>query len=188
MKLAKIKKENPRNIANTIINNIDKSDLIDKLEIAGAGFINIWIKKDWIEKEINLIIGDERLGVSRDKNPKTIVIDYSSPNIAKEMHVGHLRSTIIGDSLNNLLTFLGHKIIRQNHIGDWGTQFGMLITYLEDKKLNIDSITLSNLENYYKLSKKKFDEDQYFADRSRTNIYKLQNGDEKLYQIWNKYY
>ncbi|MEJ2489086.1 MAG: arginine--tRNA ligase, partial [Sulfurovaceae bacterium] len=131
MGLAKKLQTNPREIATKIIAEIN-SAVIEKVEIAGAGFVNIWLSKEWLAQELALIIKDENLGIQKVKSKKNIVVDYSGPNMAKEMHVGHLRSTIIGDTLANLLELLGHNVIRQNHIGDWGTQFGMLIAYLEE--------------------------------------------------------
>jgi len=186
MKIAKLLKKNPRELANIVIEHIDKSDIIDRVEVAGAGFINIWISKEWIEKSISSIIDDERLGISKVQNPQTIVVDYSSPNMAKQMHVGHLRSTIIGDTLVRLFEFLGHKVIKQNHIGDWGTQFGMLIAYLEEIGEEGAS-TLSDLEEFYRSAKKRFDEDEEFANRAREYVVKLQNGDEKCLTLWRRF-
>jgi len=186
MKIAKTLKSNPRELANRVVEHIDKSDIIEKVEVAGAGFINIWISREWIEKSISSIVDDDRVGVSKVKEPQTIIIDYSSPNMAKEMHVGHLRSTIIGDTLVRLFEFLGHNVIRQNHIGDWGTQFGMLIAYLEEVGEENTS-TLSDLEEFYRSAKKRFDEDAEFAKRAREYVVKLQNGDEQCLRLWKKF-
>jgi arginyl-tRNA synthetase len=186
MKIAKALKRNPRDLANRVLENIDKSDIIDRVEVAGAGFINIWLSNSWIERSILAIVDDERLGIEKVQNPQTIVVDYSSPNMAKQMHVGHLRSTIIGDTLVRLFEFLGHKVIKQNHIGDWGTQFGMLIAYLEE--IGEDgNATLSDLEEFYKSAKKRFDEDEKFANRAREYVVKLQSGDERSLELWKRF-
>jgi len=151
-----------------------------------AGFINIWISKEWLERAILSIIDDERLGISKVETPKTIIVDYSSPNMAKQMHVGHLRSTIIGDTLVRLFEFLGHRVIKQNHIGDWGTQFGMLIAYLEE--IGEDGASsLSDLEEFYRSAKKRFDEDEEFANRAREYVVKLQSGDKRCLSLWKRF-
>ncbi len=186
MKIAKSLKTNPRELANRVIGYIDKSDIIEKVEVAGAGFINIWISKEWLERAILSIIDDERLGISKVETPKTIIVDYSSPNMAKQMHVGHLRSTIIGDTLVRLFEFLGHRVIKQNHIGDWGTQFGMLIAYLEE--IGEDGASsLSDLEEFYRSAKKRFDEDEEFANRAREYVVKLQSGDKRYLSLWKRF-
>lgn len=177
---------NPRDIALLLADNIH-SDMISKIEVAGPGFINLHIDNNWLSKRITDIFESEDLAIKKDTNPNTIVIDYSGPNMAKEMHVGHLRSTIIGDSLANLLEFLGHKVIRQNHIGDWGTQFGMLIAYLEEVHKNDSFDELKNLENFYKLAKKKFDDDLDFADKAREYVVKIQSGDKHCLELWRKF-
>ncbi|MCX5682519.1 MAG: arginine--tRNA ligase, partial [Planctomycetota bacterium] len=141
MALAKQVKAKPRDVAAAIIARLEVSDLADKVEIAGPGFINITLRPDWVAAEIGIAnkvdaaSQEDRLGVPRAEKPETVVVDYSAPNLAKEMHVGHLRSTIIGDALARMLDFAGHKVVRQNHVGDWGTQFGMLLAYLTEKKL-----------------------------------------------------
>ncbi|WP_083172634.1 arginine--tRNA ligase [secondary endosymbiont of Trabutina mannipara] len=155
-----------------------------KIEIAGPGFINIFLEPHWLEDNLIAAISSPRLGISRSE-PQTIVVDYSAPNVAKEMHVGHMRSTIIGDVSVRTLTFLGHNVIRANHIGDWGTQFGMLIAYLENIKDNCD-IKLLNLENFYRAAKLQYDKDPIFAKRAREYVVKLQVGDEYYLQMWRK--
>jgi len=186
MKIAKSLKRNPRELASRVVEHIDRSDIIDRVEVAGAGFINIWISKEWIEKSISAIIDDNRVGVEWVKNPQTIVVDYSSPNMAKQMHVGHLRSTIIGDTLVRLFEFLGHRVIRQNHIGDWGTQFGMLIAYLEE--MGEDGVSnLEDLEEFYRSAKRRFDKDSKFADRAREYVVKLQQGDKNCLALWKRF-
>jgi arginyl-tRNA synthetase len=139
MALAKQIKTNPRKLAEQIVAKLDVSDICEPPEIAGPGFINLRLKPDFVATNLVQVIKDPgRLGIEKVDKSKTIVVDFSGPNIAKQMHVGHLRSTIIGDCICRLLEFLGHKVIRQNHIGDWGTQFGMLAWYLDYKKSEID--------------------------------------------------
>jgi arginyl-tRNA synthetase len=187
MGLAKKLQTNPREIATKIIAKID-SAVIEKVEIAGAGFINIWLSKEWLAQELALIIKDENLGIQKVKSKKNIVVDYSGPNMAKEMHVGHLRSTIIGDTLANLLELLGHNVIRQNHIGDWGTQFGMLIAYLEElESTNSIKENLKDLEEFYKLAKKRFDSDAAFADKAREYVTMFQSGDKHCLELWRRF-
>ena len=149
MLLAKPLKKKPLEIAQIIVEKLSSDDKIDRTEIAGPGFINFFIKKDFLNTQINDLHNDPRLGVAKVTNPQTIVIDYSSPNVAKEMAVHHIRSTVIGDSVVRILEFLGHNVIRANHIGDWGTQFGMLIAYLEKKENeNATALELSDLEAF----------------------------------------
>ncbi len=187
MKLAKSLKRNPREIALDIIEHIDTTTLISKVEVAGAGFINISIDNGWLSKELTKIIDDSRVGVGIVEDKKRIVIDYSSPNMAKEMHVGHLRSTIIGDTVATLFEFLGHTVIRQNHIGDWGTQFGMLIAYLEELGEENKRQNLQNLEQFYRDAKVRFDESPEFADRAREYVVKIQQGDAHCLKLWREF-
>jgi len=187
MSLAKSLSTNPREIATNVIKHID-SDVIDKVEIAGPGFVNIWIDNNWLSKELNAISKDKNLSIHRDKKNEKIVVDYSGPNMAKEMHVGHLRSTIIGDTLANIFEFLGYDVIRQNHIGDWGTQFGMLIAYLEEIQNEGRSYEeLKDLEHFYKLAKSKFDSDTSFANTAREYVVKIQGGDSYCLGLWQKF-
>jgi len=186
MALAKQLGRNPREIAVEVAAHIPTDGILANVEVAGPGFINLWLSTDWLAQSSSALIGDERLGVERTENPSRVVVDYSSPNMAKQMHVGHLRSTIIGDTLANLFTFLGDEVIRQNHIGDWGTQFGMLIAYLEE--LGEDgSGSLSDLEQFYKDAKGRFDADEAFADRSREYVVKLQGGDVHCLHLWENF-
>ena len=144
----------PRQLAEKILEKLDITDIADKVEIAGPGFINIFLSPQWVAKQAEYALADEHLNVT-PVEPQTIVIDYSSPNVAKQMHVGHLRSTIIGDASARTLSFLGHNVIRANHLGDWGTQFGMLIAYLEKKQNeNAADMALSDLEEFYREAKK----------------------------------
>ncbi|WP_395496594.1 arginine--tRNA ligase [Arsenophonus endosymbiont of Lipoptena cervi] len=176
----------PRELSKKILPLLKLTDIASKIELSGAGFINIFLNKQWISKQIEFILKNEQL-VIKQMNPKTIIIDYSAPNIAKQMHVGHLRSTIIGDSIARILEFLGHKVIRANHIGDWGTHFGMLIAYLEKNKKNYTSdIILSDIETFYRQAKKHYDEDEDFAKLSRHYVVKLQSGDKHCKEIWRK--
>ena len=189
MAAAKAMKSNPREIANTIIQYLQLNTVAEKIEIAGPGFINIHLDPNWLASLFKSAADNPRLNIERLEQPQTIVIDYSGPNLAKEMHVGHLRSTIIGDSTARILEFLGHKVIRQNHVGDWGTQFGMLIAELEDQlgKDQQADLALKDLEVFYQQSKKHFDESQDFANRARDYVVKLQSGDERIIALWNKF-
>ncbi|MFT7824570.1 MAG: arginine--tRNA ligase [Sulfurimonas sp.] len=186
MALAKRLGKNPREIATTILEVLDTSTLIQKAEIAGPGFINLWLSPEWIASACQSSLDDERLGISKRQNPLKVVIDYSGPNMAKQMHVGHLRSTIIGDTLANLLEFLGDHVIRQNHIGDWGTQFGMLIAFLEETE-NEEVAQLCDLEHFYKEAKARFDADETFAKKAREYVVKIQNGDHHCLNLWQKF-
>ena len=186
MALAKKLGKNPREIANDILDNLDFTGVLSKAEIAGPGFINLWLNPLWIASECSNALNDARLNISQRKNPIKVVVDYSGPNMAKQMHVGHLRSTIIGDTLANLLTFLGDDVVRQNHIGDWGTQFGMLIAYLEMKDED-GAVSLKDLEQFYKDAKGEFDANEAFADKAREYVVKIQSGDKHCLQLWQKF-
>ncbi|WP_294956185.1 arginine--tRNA ligase [Sulfurovum sp.] len=186
MALSKELRKNPREIASGILENLDLSGIVSKAEIAGPGFINLWLNDSVIAEKCREAREDKRLGVSKKSAPIKVVVDYSGPNMAKQMHVGHLRSTIIGDTLSNLLEFLGDEVIRQNHIGDWGTQFGMLIAYLEERGED-GSGSLKDLEQFYKDAKKRFDEDEAFADKAREYVVKIQSGDEHCLNLWQKF-
>ena len=183
MALAKQLKMKPRQVAAEVVARLDVADLCEKPEIAGPGFINLRLRPDWVAAQVGAINPDkpeDRLGVPRAEKPETVVVDYSAPNLAKEMHVGHLRSTIIGDALVRMLDFAGHKVVRQNHVGDWGTQFGMLLVYLRESGEHPESArarmeyTLGHFEECYRLAKKRFDEDSQFADRAREYVVALQ--------------
>lgn len=176
----------PRQLAEKILEQLDITGIADKVEIAGPGFINIFLSPDWIAQQAENALVDEHLNITKVK-PETIVIDYSSPNVAKQMHVGHLRSTIIGDASARTLSYLGHNIIRANHLGDWGTQFGMLIAFLEKKQNeNAADMALADLEEFYREAKKCYDEDEEFAARARGYVVKLQGGDEYCRTMWRK--
>ncbi len=186
MALAKKLGKNPRVIATEILNHLDFTGALSKGEIAGPGFINLWLNPLWLASECQVASLDERLNIVKKETPIKAVVDYSGPNMAKQMHVGHLRSTIIGDTLANLLHFLGDDVIRQNHIGDWGTQFGMLIAYLEEKNED-GSVSLKDLEKFYKEAKGRFDEDATFADKAREYVVKIQGGDAHCLNLWQKF-
>ena len=187
--LAKPAKQNPRALAELITKNMPESDLIIKTEIAGPGFINFFINPNFLEKQIDTAFADPKLNLESVKNPQTIVVDYSSPNLAKEMHVGHLRSSIIGDAVARTLEFQGHNIVRQNHVGDWGTQFGMLLAYMEELRANNEPIdnNLSNLELFYRAAKGRFDESEEFATRARNLVVELQGGNEECLKLWTEF-
>ena len=160
-----------------------------KVEIAGPGFINFFIDDNALAKQLQAALADEHLGINLPKS-QTVVVDYSSPNLAKEMHVGHLRSTIIGDSVVRALEFLGHKVIRQNHVGDWGTQFGMLLAYMEELRAQNGenaNLELSDLESFYRAAKLRFDESAEFATRARQLVVELQSGDEYCNKLWREF-
>ncbi|QGM81490.1 arginine--tRNA ligase [Otariodibacter oris] len=177
---------NPREFAQKVVDNVDSDPLIEKLEIAGPGFINIFLNPAWLSEQVQTSLNDEKLGVSVNQQ-QTVVVDYSSPNVAKEMHVGHLRSTIIGDGVVRALEFLGNKVIRANHVGDWGTQFGMLIAYLEKmENENASEMQLSDLEAFYREAKAHYDNDSAFAEKARNYVVKLQGGDEYCRTMWKK--
>ncbi|KAL4660034.1 arginine-tRNA ligase, cytoplasmic, partial [Arapaima gigas] len=179
-------KVSPREIAEKIVQNIPDNDLIEKTEIAGPGFINVHLKKAFVSKLLtNLLVNGVQPPPLESK--KRVVIDFSSPNIAKEMHVGHLRSTIIGDSLCRLFEFLGYDVLRLNHVGDWGTQFGMLIAHLQDKFPDYLTVSppIGDLQAFYKESKKRFDSEEDFKKRAYQCVVKLQRKEPDFIKAWN---
>ena len=192
MKLGKILKTNPRHVAVQIAQRWEslKSGMIEKLEIAGPGFINITLTASFLSKELTSVLLDPRLGVPKLKEKKKIIVEFSSPNVAKELHVGHLRSTVIGDALARLFEFLGHDVLRLNHIGDWGTQFGMLIAYLKEKHPQVltdeEDADLSSLMSWYRASKKCFDADLDFKKRAQLQVVELQRGETSAMQAWKR--
>ncbi len=202
MALAKKLKLNPRKLAERVVAKLDVSDICEPPEIAGPGFINLRLKTDYLASQLLEINADttDNLAIDKIDTPKTIVVDFSSPNIAKQMHVGHLRSTIIGDCICRLLEFAGHKVIRQNHIGDWGTQFGMLCAYFDQEYLRPeiekrpgqksfilteDELRISDTEAFYREAKKRFDTDANFAETSRNYVVKLQTHNKHVIAVWN---
>jgi len=199
MGAAKKLKTNPRELATKVVDNLNLDGIANKIELAGPGFINIHLDKEWLATQLNAITGDSHIGVtqrgvsvegeSQPEKVQTVVVDYSAPNLAKEMHVGHLRSTIIGDAVVKALEFRGDTVIRQNHMGDWGTQFGMLIAHLSDKLASdeVAETALSDLENFYREAKVRFDEEEGFADRARADVVKLQSGDSDSAKLWQQF-
>ena len=189
MALAKRLGKAPRAIADELIQQLDVSDFCLPPAIAGAGFINFTLKPEYLEARLSAFQVDDRLGVEAVKKPKRTIVDFSSPNIAKEMHVGHLRSTIIGDCIARILEFQGHDVLRLNHVGDWGTQFGMLITYLREvcpeALTTADALDLGDLVAFYKKAKQRFDEDPQFQEQSRQEVVQLQSGSKETLRAWN---
>nr|CEL23523.1 Arginyl-tRNA synthetase [Kibdelosporangium sp. MJ126-NF4]CTQ89137.1 Arginyl-tRNA synthetase (EC 6.1.1.19) [Kibdelosporangium sp. MJ126-NF4] len=175
----------PREVAAAIVGALDADDLVGEPEIAGPGFVNLTLKDEWLSAYIERLLGDERLGVPSTETPRRIAIDYSSPNVAKEMHVGHVRSSIIGDALVRLLRFHGDEVIPHNHLGDWGTPFGMLIEHFVDEGVDADH-SVSDLNIFYQEARKKFDADPGFAERARLRVVKLQSGDEQTLALWHQ--
>jgi len=200
MLLAKLEKKNPRDIANEIINNIGKSELIDKVEVAGAGFINFYLKPEYLIKEAEIINYDTefRNNLSSYGNGKTMVIDYSAPNIAKPFGIGHLRSTNIGQAIYNIYKILGWNCIGDNHIGDWGTQYGKLMTaivharnndsrfMIYDSRIELDKLTIDDLEKLYVTFHKEAEKDETLIEEGRDWFVKLENGDKEAREIWQK--
>lgn len=186
--LAKKLGKNPREIAQTIINNLSLDNMCETPTIGGPGFINLKLKPSYLETKLTSLYQNKSLGINKIENPDNVIVDFSSPNIAKEMHVGHLRSTIIGDCIARTLEFLGYNVLRLNHVGDWGTQFGMLITYLKevypDALTKADVLEIGDLVNFYKQAKKRFDEDPKFQEAAREAVVKLQSGDEESKKAW----
>jgi len=172
----------PREVAEQIVAKLELGEIASEISIAGPGFINVRLSPPWLAKQLQLRLHQARLGNDATTHPQTVVVDYSGPNVAKEMHVGHLRSTIIGDCLARVLEFQGHRVIRQNHIGDWGTQFGMLIQYIisHGKEAGV----LADLEDFYRKAKGEFDSDPKFAEAARGVVVRLQAGDPEILRLW----
>ena len=188
MILAKQQRANPRQLAQAIVDRLDLAGMCDAPEIAGAGFINFRLLPEWTAARFSLLCADPRLGVPEPAQPRTIVIDFSSPNVAKPMHVGHIRSTILGDSLARIAAFTGHRVVRDNHIGDWGTQFGMLLVgwRTELDRAALDTDPLSEMERIYKLISARCKEDPAALDAARAELVKLQGGDAENLCIWKE--
>jgi len=189
MKLSKVLQKNPRQIAEAIVMQVNCDALISKLEIAGPGFVNITIDPKYLEKRLIEFFKDPLLGIDKPLKKQKIVIDFSSPNTAKEMHVGHLRSTIIGDCLARLFEFMGDDVLRINHLGDWGTSFGMLIAYMKQNATSIlegkEKTDLANLMAMYKQAKQKFDQDAEFKKASQNEVVALQSGEPGSLSAWH---
>lgn len=186
MMLAKPAGLKPRELAEQLIAALPADAAIAKVEIAGPGFLNFFQNSDALAQRLEAALADAHLGVRKSAAAQRVVVDLSSPNLAKEMHVGHLRSTIIGDAVARVLEFLGDAVIRQNHVGDWGTQFGMLLAYLEENPAAAES-ELADLEQFYRAAKKRFDDDSAFADRARELVVQLQAGDAECLRLWQRF-
>ena len=184
--LAKPASMKPRDLAEKLIAALPADEQISKVEIAGPGFLNFFQNSDALAQRLDAALTDAQLGVRKSSAAQRVVVDLSSPNLAKEMHVGHLRSTIIGDGVARVLEFLGDTVIRQNHVGDWGTQFGMLLAYMEENPAAAES-ELSDLEQFYRASKQRFDESTAFAERARELVVQLQAGDENCLRLWHRF-
>ena len=187
MGAAKKAKQNPRELAQKVAEALAGNAVIESAEVAGPGFINLRLSPEFLAQNIHAALNDARFGIAKTDKPQTVVIDYSSPNLAKEMHVGHLRSSIIGDSISRVLEFMGNTVIRQNHVGDWGTQFGMLVAYLVEQQKDNAAFELADLEQFYRAAKVRFDEDPAFADTAREYVVKLQGGDETVLALWKQF-
>ena len=188
MGIAKKLGRNPRELGTELLARLNAAanPLVSHYELAGPGFINIHLAGDALRDRANELLVEPRLLVLQTESPRTIVVDYSSPNLAKEMHVGHLRGTIIGDSIARILERQGNRVIRQNHVGDWGTQFGMLITFMRESSAEA-GVALADLEGFYRAAKQRFDADSEFADRARESVVKLQGGDPEYLEAWQAF-
>ena len=188
MGLAKRLGRNPRELGTELLARLNAAanPLVSHYELAGPGFINIHLAGDALRDRANQLLVEPSLLVLPTESPQTIVVDYSSPNLAKEMHVGHLRGTIIGDSIARILERQGNRVIRQNHVGDWGTQFGMLITFMRESSAEA-GMALADLEGFYRAAKQRFDADSEFADRARESVVKLQGGDPEYLEAWQAF-
>ena len=186
LRLAKTEGRPPREDAQRIVSEVDLDDVCEPLEIAGPGFINIRLKPEVLAQSATQVLRAERAGIVLAETPQIVAIDYSAPNVAKQMHVGHLRSTIIGDCFNRVLTALGHTVIPQTHIGDWGRQFGMLVEQVLDEGLDASALTLPEAEDLYLRANARLKEDEAFAERARARVVLLQGGDAETRRIWQQ--
>ncbi|WP_133755615.1 arginine--tRNA ligase [Naumannella halotolerans] len=184
LRLAKSEGQNPRAVAQRLVDEIDVADLAEPLEIAGPGFINIRLKPEVLAAEAEQVRTDPANGIVAAEQPQTVVIDYPSANVAKQMHVGHLRTSVIGDAFNRVLTALGHTVVPQDHMGDWGRQFGMLVEQVLDEKVDAASLSLAESEALYKRAQAHFNDDPAFADRARKRVVLLQSGDPETIKLW----
>jgi arginyl-tRNA synthetase len=176
----------PRELAAEMAAEAELGDVCRSVEVSGPGFLNLTLDEAFMARQLAAMAGDDRLGVELDGHPRTVVVDYSSPNVAKEMHVGHLRSTIIGDSLCRMLEFAGHHVVRENHVGDWGTPFGMLIEHLLEvgEQEAVHELSVGDLDTFYRRARASFDESEEFRDRARRRVVLLQSGDEETVRLW----
>jgi len=186
LSLAKQLGTNPRELAQRILDSGALDGVATELEVAGPGFVNVTFAPEFLAAHLAEVAGDDRLGIAAVAPAKTVVVDYSAPNVAKEMHVGHLRTTLIGDALVRMLDFLGHRVIRENHIGDWGTPFGMLIEHLVDlgEERAAEHLSLGDLDGFYKEARRAFDASEEFQDRARQRVVLLQGGDVETQRLW----
>ena len=184
--LAKSLSMPPRDVAGRIVAHLDVADVCDQVEVSGPGFINLTLASDWIARQASGQLQDTRLGVPVAVPSETVVVDYSSPNVVKEMHVGHLRTTVVGDAIVRTLEFLGNTVVRANHVGDWGTQFGMLIEHLLDvgEEAARAALSAGEINAFYQAARVKFDADPAFAERSRHRVVALQAGDPDTLRLW----
>ncbi|MEV4753604.1 arginine--tRNA ligase [Micromonospora sp. NPDC049559] len=176
----------PRDIAAEVLRAAELTDLCSAAEVSGPGFVNLTLAEPALGRLLTRMAADERLGVAPSAAPETVVVDYSAPNVAKEMHVGHLRSTVLGDATVRLLQWLGHRVIKANHLGDWGTPFGMLIEHLVDlgEAEAAHELSVGDLDSFYKAARAKFDADDAFKQRARLRVVALQGGDETTLRLW----
>ena len=185
MGLAKLLGRPPREVANEIVQRCDLAGMAT-VEVAGPGFLNVTLDPDFLNSQLVALAADDRLGVERTPRPLVVVIDYSAPNVAKELHVGNLRSTVIGDALARIYRFIGHRVVARNHVGDWGTPFGMLIEHLLDlgESEAVASLSIGDLNSFYRSARAKFDGDVDFQERSRARVVALQSGDHETRRLW----
>jgi arginyl-tRNA synthetase len=186
LRLANSERKSPREVATDIVARLQIADLCEPPEIAGPGFINFRLRTEVLARAVTDQLADPYAGVSQVSNPQVVVIDYSAPNVAKQMHVGHLRSTVIGDCLRRVVAGVGHHVIAQNHIGDWGTQFGMLVEHILDEGIDASNLTLPEADELYARASARFRADEEFADRARRRVVALQGGDEVTREIWHQ--
>jgi arginyl-tRNA synthetase len=186
LRLANSERKSPREVAADIVARLQIADLCEAPEIAGPGFINFRLRTEVLTQAVTDQLADPYVGVSQVSNPQVVVIDYSAPNVAKQMHVGHLRATVIGDCLRRVVAGVGHHVIAQNHIGDWGTQFGMLVEHILDEGIDASSLTLPEADELYARASARFRADEEFANRARRRVVDLQAGDEVTREIWHQ--
>jgi arginyl-tRNA synthetase len=186
LRLAKSEGKPPRQVAARIVEELDLEDLCEPIDIAGPGFINLRLKSEVLARSVTEQLADPAVGVTQTARPEVVVVDYSAPNVAKQMHVGHLRSSIIGDCLTRVLTAVGHHVIPQNHVGDWGTQFGMLVEQILTDGTDASSLTLADAEALYTKANAHFKTDEDFATRARQRVVRLQSGDPETRKIWQQ--
>ncbi|MGH9029949.1 MAG: arginine--tRNA ligase, partial [Acidimicrobiales bacterium] len=185
--LAKRLGRKPAEVASEIVAGADLGEICESVEVSGPGFINLTLSRSFIAGQVAEMSADERLGVPGSAHPEIVVVDYSAPNVAKEMHVEHLRSTIIGDALCRILEFAGHRVVRENHVGDWGTPFGMLIEHLVDvgEEEAVHELSVGDLDTFYRQARVSFDSDEAFRERSRRRVVLLQAGDAETARLWH---